>query len=63
MRLIYTLLCLFLLSSCVYYGTSRDVDFGDKPRNTCSNGSSKENKKCRAELRELNESIENRRQH
>ena len=62
MKLIYPLLCLFLLSSCVYYGTSRDVDFGDKAQSSCTSGTTKENKKCRAELRQLNKSIESRTQ-
>lgn len=57
MKLIYTFPLLFLLSSCVYYGTSRDIDFGDKTQTTCASGTSKENKNCRDELRRLNESI------
>lgn len=57
MKSICSLLCLFLLSSCVYYGTSHEI--GNDSKSTCSNGSTKENKKCRAEIKKLKESINN----
>ncbi|WNC72868.1 hypothetical protein RGQ13_02515 [Thalassotalea psychrophila] len=60
MRLICSLLCIFLLSSCVYYGTSHEI--GNDPKSACAGGSAKENKKCRADLKRLNESIENQAQ-
>lgn len=57
MKLICSLIFVFLLSSCVYYGTSYEI--GNDPKSPCSNGSTKENKKCRAELKKVNESIDN----
>ena len=57
MKSICSLLCLFLLSSCVYYGTSHEI--GHDSKASCVGGSAKENKKCRAELKILNKSIEN----
>ena len=57
MKLICSLLCVFLLSSCVYYGISHEI--GNDPKSPCSSGSTKENKKCRAEIKKLNESIDN----
>gem|GEM_PF-3094878 len=62
MKIIYVLLCPLLLSSCVYYGTSRDIDIGNKTQRTCIDGSTKENEQCRAQLRKLNEAIKNRTQ-
>ncbi len=56
MKPVCSLICLFLLSSCVYYGTSREI--GNDPKSPCSNGSAQENKKCRAELKKLTESID-----
>ncbi|ALO34876.1 hypothetical protein CMT41_09215 [Colwellia sp. MT41] len=55
MKIIYPLLCLFLLSSCVYYGVQRD--FGGDPSAPCTNGSSKQNAQCKAELKAVNSEI------
>jgi len=57
MKVICTLLCLLLLTSCVYYGTSRDINIRDNDQATCIGGSSKDNEKCRAEIRKLNKAI------
>ncbi|AAZ27517.1 hypothetical protein [Colwellia psychrerythraea] len=55
MKLIYALLCTFLLSSCVYYGVQRD--FGGDSSAPCTSGSSKQNAECKAEIRALNNEI------
>jgi len=55
MKLICILISFFFLSSCVYYGTSHEI--GNDPKSSCLSGSAKENKKCRAELKKLKESI------
>jgi len=57
MKSICSLLCLFLLSSCVHYRTTYEL--GNDPKSSCSSGSAKENKKCRADIKKINESIEN----
>ena len=58
MKSICSLLCLFFLSSCVHYSITHELD--NDPKSSCSSGSAKENKKCRAEIKKINESIENR---
>lgn len=58
MKSICSMLCIFLLSSCVYYGTSHEI--GNDSKSACADGSAKENKKCRADLKKINESIENK---
>ncbi|WOH39114.1 hypothetical protein RI844_07785 [Thalassotalea fonticola] len=55
-KVIVSLLCIFLLSSCVYYGTTHEI--GNDAKAACAGGSAKENKQCRVEARELNKSIE-----
>jgi len=60
-KIIYLLLCP-LLSSCVYYGTSHDIDIGNKTQRICVDGSTKENEQCRAKVKKLNEAIKNRTQ-
>ncbi|PKH87559.1 hypothetical protein [Colwellia sp. Bg11-28] len=55
MKLIYALLCTFLLSSCVYYGVQRD--FGGDSSAPCTSGSSKQNAECKAEIKALNNEI------
>jgi len=54
-KLIYVLACSFLLSSCVYYSVQRD--FGGAPSDPCTKGSTKENTKCKAEIKALNAEI------
>jgi hypothetical protein len=58
MKSICSLLYVFLLSSCVHYSTTHEI--GNDPKSSCSSGSAKENKKCRAEIKKVNESIESR---
>ncbi|WP_286267037.1 hypothetical protein [Thalassotalea atypica] len=60
MRISFAILCILLLSSCVYYGTSRDVDLSNNNSATCTKGSTKQNKECHAELRKLEEAIKER---
>lgn len=55
MKLIYALLCTFLLSSCVYYGVQRD--FGGDSSEPCTKGSSKKNAECKAEIKAINNEI------
>ena len=55
MKIIYALLCTFLLSSCVYYGVQRD--FGGDSSAPCTSGSSKQNAECKAEIKALNNEI------
>jgi hypothetical protein len=55
MKLIYALLCTFLLSSCVYYGVQRD--FGGNSSAPCTSGSSKQNAECKAEIKAVNNEI------
>jgi len=57
MKFICPILCLVLLSSCVHYGVQRD--FGGSKNSVCTSGSSKENQRCKKELKVLNESIKN----
>jgi hypothetical protein len=52
----FSLRSAFLLSSCVYYGTSHKI--GNDRQSPCSSGSAKQNKECRGELDKLNESID-----
>lgn len=55
MKLIYALACTLLLSSCVYYSVQRD--FGGDTSAPCTKGSSKDNAKCKAEIRALNNEL------
>ena len=55
MNLIYALLCTLLLSSCVYYGVQRDL--GGDSSTPCSQGSSKDNAECKAEIKAINSEI------
>ncbi|WP_019028098.1 hypothetical protein [Colwellia piezophila] len=55
MKIITALACSFLLSSCVYYSVQRD--FGGDPSAPCTKGSSKENAKCKAQIKALNKEI------
>lgn len=58
MRVSCCLLCVFLLSSCVYYSAQRDFEIGNKHhKSVCDTGSKKEKSKCRADLRRLKEEI------
>ena len=56
MKVICCLLFSLLLPSCVYYGTSYEID--NSAKSACSKGTAKENKKCRAELNKLKELLE-----
>lgn len=55
MKFITALACTFLLSSCVYYSVQRD--FGGEASAPCTKGSSKDNAKCKAEIKALNKEI------
>lgn len=55
MKIIYALICTLLLSSCVYYSVQRDLG-GDSTK-PCTQGSSKDNAKCKAQIKALNEEI------
>ncbi|PKI15971.1 hypothetical protein [Colwellia sp. 12G3] len=55
MKIIYTLICTLLLSSCVYYGVQRDL--GGSSSIACSQGSSKDNAKCKADIKAVNNEI------
>ena len=57
MKIIYPVLCVFLLSSCVYYGVQRD--FGGDPSAPCTKGSTKDNDRCKAEIKALNTELKN----
>jgi len=57
MRLIFTLPCLFLLSSCYLGVGAYDADYDREPYTTCSDGTPEENKKCKGEVRQLTKSI------
>lgn len=56
MRLIYTLFCFFLLSSCTvgFY----DADYDRDPYTICSNGTYGDNRECETEMKQLKKSIE-----
>lgn len=59
MKIIYCLVCVLLLSSCVYYGIQRDFDIGRKTtKPACDTGSKRNKEKCRADLRAVNKSIQ-----
>jgi hypothetical protein len=59
MKIICCLVCILLLSSCVYYGVQRNFEIGnDSKKSACNTGSIKDKEKCRADLKRLNESIE-----
>jgi hypothetical protein len=61
MKIIYCLVCVMLLSSCVYYGVQRDFEIADNNKKlTCNTGSKKEKEQCRADLKKLNELIQAR---
>lgn len=61
MRIISCLVCVLLLSSCVYYSVKRDFGIDNKrTKPACNTGSKKEKEKCRADLIKLNESIQTR---
>jgi len=53
---LFALACSLLLSSCVYYSVQRDL--GGDPAKPCTKGSTKQNEKCKAELKAINASIE-----
>jgi len=54
------LLCILLLSSCVYYGVQRDFEIGNKHvKSACNTGSHKARAKCRADMKRLNDEIIN----
>ncbi|TWX65241.1 hypothetical protein ESZ36_18370 [Colwellia demingiae] len=57
MKHIYALLCTFLLSSCVYYSVQRDL--GGDSSTPCSQGSSKDNAQCKAEIKAIKNEIGN----
>jgi len=58
MRIISGLFCILLLSSCVYYGVQRDFEIGSKQHKlVCDKGSNSEKKKCKADLKRLNDEI------
>lgn len=58
MKIICCLVGVLLLSSCVYYGTEYDFDTANKnTKSACGTGTKKENDKCRAEIRKVNEAI------
>jgi len=57
LKLTFTLACSFLLSSCVYYSVQRDL--GGDPAKPCTKGSTKQNAKCKAEIRAVNAEINN----
>ncbi|KGJ93801.1 lipoprotein [Colwellia psychrerythraea] len=61
MKYIFALACVLLLSSCVYYGVQRD--FGGDSSAPCTKGSSKDNKKCNAEIKALNNELKNTHNH
>ncbi len=60
MKKLTIIVCLFFLTSCVYYGTSRDLNVSNDSNSVCTDGSSRENAKCREEIRKLKDSIEKR---
>ena len=55
MKLIYVLSCTLLPSSCVYYGVQRDL--GGSSSTACTQGSSKDNAKCKADIKAVNNEI------
>ncbi len=55
MKIIFALAGTFLLSSCVYYSVQRDL--GGDPSVPCTQGSAKNNAKCKAEIKALNAEI------
>lgn len=57
MKFIYAVACTFLLSSCVYYSVQRD--FGGDPSAPCTKGSTKDNDRCKAEIKALNIELKN----
>jgi len=61
LKLICVLACSLLLSSCVYYSVQRD--FGGNQAEPCTKGSSKQNAKCKAEIKAVNAEIKRKSPH
>ncbi|PKG80680.1 hypothetical protein CXF85_21415 [Colwellia sp. 75C3] len=55
MKIFCILVSSLLLSSCVYYSVQRDL--GGSSSIPCSQGSSKDNAKCKAEIKAINQEI------
>jgi hypothetical protein len=55
MKIICALSCTFLLSSCIHYGVQRDL--GGSSSTACTQGSAKDNAKCKAEIKAINNEI------
>ncbi len=59
MKVIYCLVGLLLLPSCVYYGVKGNFDMTNQnQKSACSTGTTKEKKLCRINLKRLKESIQ-----
>lgn len=58
MKIIYALSCIFLLSSCIHYEVQRDL--GGNSSTACTQGSAKDNAKCKAEIKAINNEINKR---
>ena len=56
-KLIFTLACLLLLSSCRLLMATYDADYDREPMTTCSNGTYGENRECETKTEQLNKSM------